>query len=49
MSDLKEEKIVIFVSSVMVWSATPPKEKKEGDEEDIEPECEPDTEKDDAP
>jgi hypothetical protein len=32
MGELKEEKLLIFISSVMVWSATPPKEKKEGDE-----------------
>lgn len=34
MGDLREEKILIFISSVMVWSSTPPKEKKEGDEPD---------------
>jgi len=45
MGDLKEEKILIFVSSVMVWSDTPPKEKKEGEEDDPEPEGDPPSEK----
>lgn len=44
MGNLTEEKILIFISSVMVWSDTPPKEKKEGDEEDPEPEGEPNSE-----
>ncbi len=34
MGELKENKILIFVSSVMVWSDTPPKLKKEGEEID---------------
>lgn len=51
MGDLMETKILIFVSSVMVWSSTPPKEKKEGEEVDEgdpeEPDSEPEEIKDD--
>lgn len=51
MGDYKENKILIFLSSVMVWSATPPKVKKEGeeideaDQEDPDSEPEPDDQK----
>lgn len=38
MGELKQEKILIFISSVMVWSDTQPKIKKEGDDPDEEPE-----------
>jgi hypothetical protein len=44
MGELKEEKILIFVSSVMVWSDTPAKEKREGDEEVVELEGDPSSE-----
>lgn len=44
MGDLKEEKILIFISSVMVWSSTPPKQKREGDEVDEGDQEEPDSE-----
>ncbi|EGR27078.1 hypothetical protein IMG5_201950 [Ichthyophthirius multifiliis] len=32
MGEYKDEKILIFISSIMVWSNTPLKEKKEGDD-----------------
>lgn len=32
MGEYSDEKILICVSNVMTWSNTPPKEKKEGDE-----------------
>lgn len=48
MGDYKQDKILICISSVMVWSATPPKEKKQGEEavegEDEGGEDEPDSE-----
>ena len=48
MGNYSAEKILIFISTVMVWSDTPPKEKKEGDdpdEEEEEPDSEPEEEK----
>lgn len=44
MGDLKQQKILIFISSVMVWSDTPAKEKKEGEEIDEADQEEPDSE-----
>lgn len=49
MGELKEDKILIFVSSVMVWSDTPPKLKKEGDEADEGEPDEPDSEPEEVP
>lgn len=45
MGQYTEDKILICISSVMVWSNTPPKEKKEGEElEEGEAEEEPESE-----
>jgi hypothetical protein len=51
MGDLKEEKILICISSVMVWSCTPPKEKRpdeeaEAEEPDSDPEVVPEVDPD---
>lgn len=44
MGDYQDEKILICISNVMVWSNTPPKEKKEGEELEEGEQDEPDSE-----
>lgn len=45
LGDYETEKMLIIISSVMVWSDTPPKEKKLGEDDDPDP-LPPDSEED---